>query len=163
MAEHSVTTIGISGHQNLPNAARLHAQRDICALLARQAKPVTGLSSLAAGADQLFAELVLAAGHRLHAVIPCRGYEVTFEGDALVAHQRLLAAAAAITELDFDEPSEAAFDAAGKYVVEHCDLLVAVWDGQPANGLGGTGDAVVHARHLGRDVLITWPGGVRRT
>ena len=157
-----MTIIGVSGHQNLPATARHQAERDIRALLARQPGPVTGLSGLAAGADHLFAELVLAAGHQLHAVIPCHGYEDTFDGDALAAYWRLRAAAAAVTELDFVHPSETAFDAAGKYVVEHCDLLVAVWDGQPAHGLGGTGDAVAHAREVGRDVLITWPEGVRR-
>jgi hypothetical protein len=158
-----VTTIGISGHQNLPDIARRHAERDIRTLLARQAGPVTGLSSLAAGADHLFAQLLLAAGHRLHAVIPCRSYADTFNPGDLAVYQTLRAAATEVTELDFAEPSETAFDAAGKYVVEHCDLLVAVWDGQPAHGLGGTGDAVAHARELRRDVLISWPEGVRRT
>ncbi|MFE5564803.1 hypothetical protein ACFQ68_07410 [Amycolatopsis japonica] len=155
--------IGVSGHQNLPEQARARAENDIRVLLARQAGSVVGLSSLAAGADHLFAELIVEAGHRLHAVIPCRGYQSTFTGDALATYQRLLAAAETVTELDFAEPGEEAFDAAGKYVVEHCDLLVAVWDGQPAHGHGGTGDAVAHARRLGRDVVITWPEGVRRT
>ncbi|WP_410644247.1 hypothetical protein [Amycolatopsis sp. lyj-346] len=158
-----MTTIGISGHQNLPDIARRHAERDIRTLLAQQNGPVTGLSSLAAGADHLFAGLLLAAGHRLHAVIPCRGYADTFNPADLTVYQKLRGAAAEVTELAFAEPSEAAFDAAGKYVVEHCNLLVAVWDGQPAHGLGGTGDAVAHARELGRDVLISWPEGVRRT
>jgi hypothetical protein len=158
-----VITIGISGHQNLPDIARRGAERDIRALLARQDGPVTGLSSLAAGADHLFAQLVLAAGHQLHAVIPCRGYEATFNPGNLAVYRELRAAAAEVTELDFIEPSESAFDAAGKYVIEHCDLLVAVWDGQPAHGLGGTGDAVAHARALGHDVLISWPEGIRRT
>ena len=158
-----MTTIGISGHQNLPDIARRHAERDIRALLASQAEPVTGLSSLAAGADHLFAQLLLAAGHRLHAVIPCRGYADTFNPGDLAIYQKLRAAATEVTELDFAEPSETSFDAAGKYVAEHCDLLVAVWDGQPAHGLGGTGDAVAHARALGRDVLISWPEGIRRT
>ena len=157
-----MAVIGISGHQVLPASARAHAERDIRALLARQTGVVTGLSSLAAGADQLFADLVLGAGCRLHAVIPSRGYESTFDGDARQAYLRLREAAETITELDFDRPGESAFAAAGEYVAEHCDVLVAVWDGQPARGLGGTGDAVAHARRLGRDVLVTWPEGVRR-
>ncbi|QWF80985.1 hypothetical protein [Amycolatopsis sp. CA-230715] len=156
-------SIGVSGHQNLPALARARAEKDIRALLARQVGRVIGLSSLAAGADHLFAELLVETGHRLHAVIPCRSYQETFTGADLTTYLGLRAAAHTVTELDFPSPSEKAFDAAGKYVVEHCDLLVAVWDGRPAHGLGGTGDAVARARKLHRDVLITWPEGVRRT
>lgn len=157
-----MTVIGVSGHQNLPEAARRHAENDIQALLARQDTPFTGMSSLAEGADQLFAELVLTAGGRLHVVIPSRDYETTLEGHALDTYRRLLAAAEETTRLPFDTPGEPAYHAAGNYIVEHCDLLVAVWDGHGARGLGGTGDAVAHARELGRDVLVSWPRGVRR-
>ena len=31
---------------------------------------------------------------------------------------------------------------AGAYIVKHCDVLIALWDGQPARGLGGTGQLV---------------------
>ncbi|MGW7537816.1 hypothetical protein [Amycolatopsis sp. NPDC054798] len=159
-----MATIGISGHRMLPAAARSRAERDIRALLARQETPVTGLASLAAGADQLFAELLLRAGHRLHVVIPCQGFvgSIDEEPDRKRC-QQLRAEAAVVTVLDFDHPSDDAFDAAGKFVVERCDLLVAVWDGQPARGRGGTGDAVAHARALGREVLIAWPEGLRRS
>ncbi len=154
--------IGISGHQNLPAAARRQAEDDIRPVLARQHGPFTGMTSLAEGADQLFAELVLKAGGSLHAVIPARGYETTFSGHALDTYHRLLGAATETTRLPFEAPDEAAFHAAGTYIVEHCDLLVAVWDGRPARGLGGTGDAVAHARALGREVLVSWPQGVER-
>lgn len=154
--------IGVTGHQALPEAARVHAEREIRGLLARQGDQVTGLTSLAEGADQLFARLVLDAGGALHVVIPSRGYDATFRGVALENYRQLSAAAAEVTELDFDRPDEPAYRAAGHFVVEHCDLLVAVWDGRPARGLGGTADAVARARALGRDVVITWPQGVRR-
>ena len=42
-------------------------------------------------------------------------------------------------------------------VADRCDLLIAVWDGQPAQGLGGTGDVVRYAREIGREVLVVWP------
>ncbi|ACU34159.1 hypothetical protein [Actinosynnema mirum] len=155
--------IGVSGHQDLPASAQAHAEKRIRALLAEQAAPVTGVGSLAEGADQLFAQLVLAAGGSLHVVIPSRGYETTFAVEARCLYRELLARADTVTELDFPEPGEQAYYAAGHHVAECCDLLVAVWDGQPARGLGGTADAVAHARELGRDVMIVWPEGVRRT
>jgi len=83
-------------------------------------------------------------------------------GSALDTFRELRAAAVMITEMDFAEPSEAAYYAASNYIVERCDLLVAVWDGRLAVGLGGTGHAVARANELGRDVMITWPQGVQR-
>ncbi len=64
--------------------------------------------------------------------------------------------------LDFAEPSEAAFMAAGEAVVGRCQVVIAVWDGLPAAGLGGTADAVARARELGRRVIVIWPTGVTR-
>jgi predicted flavoprotein YhiN len=42
-----------------------------------------------------------------------------------------------------------AYAAVGRYVLEHCDVLIAIWDGQSAQGLGGTGDIVAQARQRG--------------
>lgn len=152
-----MTTIGVTGHQTLPEAARIHAERAIEELLGGQSAPVIGLSSLAEGADQIFADVLLRSGGTLHAVIPCWGYVSAIAEASRQNYLRLLSAARSVTTLAYASPSEQAFDAAGQYIVEHCDLLVAVWDGQPARGLGGTADAVAHARRLGKDVAITWP------
>jgi hypothetical protein len=123
-------------------------------VLSRHAAPGDeALSCLAVGADQVFAEAALAAGLRLHAVVPCLGIEATFSAAELPGYQALLAAASRVTTLDFTAPSEDAFDAAGRFVVSACDLLVAVWDGEPARGKGGTGDIVKHAREVGRPVI----------
>ena len=43
-----------------------------------------------------------------------------------------------------------------------CDRLLAVWDGLPSRGLGGTGDIVTYARTLGRPVTVIWRDGVLR-
>jgi len=39
-------------------------------------------------------------------------------------------------------------------VLDHSDLLVAVWDGQPVVGLGGTGQIVGHA--VARRLPVLW-------
>ncbi|NGY65944.1 hypothetical protein G7043_44365 [Lentzea sp. NEAU-D13] len=154
--------IGVSGHQHLPTAARAHAERDIRVLFDRQTEPAVGMSSLAAGADQLFAQVVLGAGCALHAVIPAADYEHTLTGAAQDNYRRLLIASAQVTRLDFEHAGETAYYSAGRFIVDHCDLLVAVWDGEPARGLGGTADVVAKAREVGREVLVVWPQGVRR-
>lgn len=60
-------------------------------------------------------------------------------------YRRLLKNAAAVETLDFIQPEEKAFFEAGKRVVALADLVIAVWNGQPAKGLGGTADAVKYA------------------
>lgn len=157
-----MTAIGITGHQRIPDAALPYVIDGIRNEIAGQPGPVTGYSSLAAGADQLFAEEVVAAGGRLVAVVPCEGYEQTLDGDGLEGFRRLRAHAAETVVLEFARPSESAYLAAGKEVIDRSSVLIAVWDGEPARGLGGTGDAVAYARSLGKQVVVVWPEGVRR-
>jgi hypothetical protein len=112
-----------------------------------------GYTSLAIGADQLFAEHLVAAGVPFVAVVPCAAYDATFSESELVAYRRLLAEAGRVEVLPFPKPSEDAFLAAGKRVVDASDALLAVWDGEDARGRGGTGDIVAYALRLGRPVL----------
>ncbi len=112
------------------------------------------VSCLATGADQHLSRIGFARGARLSVVVPSRGYTTTFtELATRKEYDRLLNAAAEVVHLDFPEPSESAFFAAGKCVVDESDSVVAVWDGRDAAGLGGTGDVVAYAREHGRDVL----------
>jgi hypothetical protein len=144
-------------------------RRDVAAAIAQlladqEQGPLVGVSSLAEGADQLFAFAVLAAGGQLHAVIPSQGYEQTFATPrARSAYAALLLLAEQTTTMPFAEPSEDAFLAAGHEVADGCDLLIAVWDGRQAAGKGGTGDIVNHARARGREICVVWPDGARRT
>ena len=122
-----------------------------------------GVSSLAEGADQLFAAQVLAVGGVLEVILPCHDYVgslVTDDGRARFAELRQ--AAATVITLPFPKPSGEAFLAAGKALVERCDHLFAVWDGGPSRGVGGTGDVVAYARSLGRPVTVLWVDGVIR-
>jgi hypothetical protein len=158
-----VTSVGITGHQNLPTVGLAYIRDGISSCLASAATPLVGVSSLAAGADQLFAELVLATGGELTAVIPCADYETTFSSPAdLDRYRELLAAAATAQILDYPHACEDAYFAAGLAVVERADELIAVWDGQPARGHGGTADIVQHAREAGKPTTVIWPAGVRR-
>jgi len=156
-----MTTVGITGHQRIPEEALNYVTRRMIECLESQAAPLVGYSSLAIGADQIFAQSVLDLGGQLMAIIPCEGYEATFSKEDLPAYKQLLIQAQA-TVLDFPEPSERAFMAAGEEVIDSSDVIIAIWDGLPAAGLGGTADAVAHARSLGKQVVVIWPEGVQR-
>ncbi|MEI8007341.1 MAG: hypothetical protein WCI48_14140 [Bacteroidota bacterium] len=49
---------------------------------------------------------------------------------------------------------EDGYEQAGKELVDSCELLIAVWDGQPSNGKGGTAEIVEYACSVNR--LVVW-------
>jgi hypothetical protein len=49
-----------------------------------------------------------------------------------------------------------AYEQAGRYVVDHCDVLIAVWDGEPSRGRGGTAEVVQYALKLHHPVIRVW-------
>lgn len=156
------TLVGFTGHQGLDVRTERSVDAAVRALL-QDRLPLTGICSLAEGSDQIFARAVVDNGGSLIVVIPCRGYEQTFgDGAALVTFQEFLSKASRVIELDFPEPSEEAFWAAGQRVVKEADQVIAVWDGEPAGGLGGTADVVQFARSEGKPVTIVWPDGAAR-
>jgi len=77
-------------------------------------------------------------------------------------YEYLLKAAGSQVQLDYERPSEEAFMAGGKAVVDGCDILLAVWDGKPAAGLGGTADVVAYAKESGKPIEVIWPEGASR-
>ena len=165
-----MTAVGISGHRVLSESVSDYVSDELRTLLNQISTWETidspallvGYSCLAIGADQTFARSVLDAGGELVAVIPCEDYEQTFAGDELGEYRRLLGRCREVITLPFASPSEEAFMAAGEELVRRSELLIAVWDGRPAVGLGGTGDVVALATSLGRETHIIWPTGVER-
>lgn len=150
-------TIGITGHQELSTEAEAFVKAHMPSEL-KAASATRCVSSLAAGADQLFAQAALANELPLHVVVPCQHYEDAFSSpQALAQYQELRNQAVSEETLNYDQPSSAAFLTAGQRVADLSDKLLAIWDGQPARGEGGTADIVAYARRLGKPVLVLWP------
>lgn len=102
-------------------------------------------------------------GGRLHVIVPSADYASTFLNSTdRTNYNSLLARAESIESLDYPRPSEDAFLEAGRKAVEMSDVLIAIWDGQPARGKGGTADVVGIAQDLGRRVVVLWPSGESR-
>jgi hypothetical protein len=155
---------GITGHQSVANPSRTWRwiAREFRRLLVELDADV-GASSLAEGTDQVFAEIVLALEMELIAIVPFEGYETRFGS----AHGRrkyfeLLGRASRVEILPSALTVEVGYLNAGMRVVEISDVLLAVWDGNPARGLGGTADIVEYALlrgvpivHLNPDSLTT--------
>lgn len=142
--------IGITGHQRLddPGAWRWVA-KVIREELERASPPLVGVTSLAIGADQLLARLVLEQGGAIHAVLPFADIERSFSPEALSAYRQLVEQST-VEVLVTPGTDEDAYLAAGHRVVDLSDVVLAVWNGRPAKGKGGTADVVAYAMRSGK-------------
>lgn len=155
--------VGITGHSNLsPNSVPAVADA-LRAALTDVGKPLTGVSCLARGADQVFARVVLEIGGELHIVLPAADYrESKVRSDNRAEFEELLERAEKVHVLPFVTSDRAAYAAGNATVLSDIDALFAVWDGMPPDGKGGTGDTVLLARERGVPVTVVWPDGARR-
>jgi hypothetical protein len=141
-----MTTLGITGHRALPQKSDWDWVADhLRALVLATPPPLKGISSLAVGVDQLFASIVLEAGGILDSVIPFEGYDRIFSRSEFFNFQRLRGLCATVEVLERVGSDEECYLAAGRRVVDLCDQMLAVWNGRPAEGLGGTADIVAYA------------------
>jgi hypothetical protein len=148
-----MTRVGITGHQRLDDPdAWAWVEQALGAELDKLGTPLIGITSLAVGADQLFARVVLARGGSLVAILPLADIERTFPPEALADFRELYSRSNAVI-LDTPGGDEEAFFAAGQRVVDTADLLLAVWDGKPQQSRGGTAEVVAYATDRGASVI----------
>ena len=159
----TMLSFGVTGHRKLASDdPRLAAQ--VANAMREALQDLSGptaesgivVSSLAEGADRLVARVGLDQfGFRLVVPLPMPAddYETDFEStESRREFHGLLARAAAIVEaplLSTDFAWKHAGHArnqqyawGGAYLVSACDVLVALWDGAPARGVGGTANVV---------------------
>ena len=145
--------IGITGHQRLSDATTWQWVADaIRSELSIVPLPLVGITSLAIGADQLLARLVLERGGQIHAILPYQDIERSFSLEDLTAFRELVNEAN-IEVLYTPGTDQDAYLAAGFRVADLSDLLIAVWDGRPPDGKGGTADVVAYAERKGVPLL----------
>jgi hypothetical protein len=155
--------IGVSGHRGLPGQTQKLVDAALREVLVPHTGPeLVGVSCLAGGPDQLFARAVLDLGGVLEVVVPAEHHRDGLERQERDGYDELLATAGRIDRLPFVESTPEAPLAAGQTIVDRCDLLIAVWDGQSSRGLGGTADTVAYARDRRVPVTVVWPQGATR-
>jgi hypothetical protein len=153
--------IGVTGHRFLAEVDKLAEGIDAAIARVRglfPGEPLTVVSPLAEGADRLVADRVLAVkGSRLMAPLPFAKTEYLrdFESpESKAEFERLLGRTDEVVELPAREGRNSAYEAVGLYVLDHCDVLIAVWDGKIEQGQGGTAGIVAGARE--RALPIAW-------
>lgn len=165
-----VVRVGVTGHR--PNGLQaanknmlnkhiqevLVAIKDIVQVIHRDtvtyydnSAPVLRLiSPLAEGADRMVANEAISQGYELQCPLPFERnqYQKDFvTPDSWVEYNSLLNQATAVLELDGQViDKDSAYLAVGQMVLNQCDILIAIWDGNEARGSGGTAQIVNEAR-----------------
>lgn len=157
--------VGVTGHRDLreEQLPGLRAQTSAFFLDLRRrypGLPITLLSPLAAGADQLVTEVARELGVRVIALLPVPAelYRTDFDEPAALAfYDRqlrevetlelpLLHANNAEAVAQAGRARDLQYAQAGIFASSHCHILLALWDGEPSSLLGGTAQVV--AFHL---------------
>ncbi|MBW8368486.1 MAG: hypothetical protein K0M70_11605 [Arenimonas sp.] len=161
--------VGVTGHRDLreEQLPELSGQvRDFFLGLRRNYPriPLTLLSPLASGADQLVTQVAQELGVRVVAVlpVPVAMYRDDFDepgSQATFDHQLAHAEVLELPILRASHPASVAagghardlqYAQAGIFASSHCHVLLALWDGEPSGLLGGTAQVV--AFHLQGDM-----------
>ena len=155
-----VVEIGVTGHRVLTELDRLVAGLEVVVDRLEAAFPGewTVVSALAEGADRLATRRLLDHdGTKLTAVLPLPrdDYEADFtSSDSRREFDGLLRRAGDVVEVPVQPNRDAAYEAGGVAMLERADVVIAVWDGRPAQGLGGTGGIVAEVRR--RELPLAW-------
>ncbi|MEV6811321.1 hypothetical protein [Micromonospora sp. NPDC051296] len=155
--------VGVAGHIDLtPTTERLVADALRVELRRISDRPVHGVTCLAAGTDQIFARVVLAAGGTYEVVLPALDYRDTIGPAGRAAFDELLARATEIIHTGYHSSGTAAYLAANQEMLKRVQWLVAVWDGVPGCHAASTDRTLGSARHRGIPTTVIWPAAARR-
>jgi len=151
--------VGVTGHVDVPDET---VDWIVGALTDRLRLVVTpgwrGITCLAMGADQIFAQVVLALNGSLHVVLPAQDYELNGIDDGnRESFRGLLALADDVETMPYLVSDRVAFFAASEQMLNRCDMLLAVWNGRPSRQMGDTADVVRKAREMHIPVTVIWP------
>lgn len=155
--------VGITGHRGLSESV----EAQVRALLLRhvgtyEGRDLVGISCIADGPDAWWAQAVLAAGGRIEVVVPAAKYRENLPEWHHPVYDDLMEQASYVHDTGLRESTSEAHQAGSEILVGLSDRLVAVWDGKPARGFGGTADVVAYAERVGVPVTILWPEGASR-
>jgi hypothetical protein len=174
--------IGVTGHRDLRDQDLPRIEREVEGIIARLRHdylgdkgetPIIVLSALAEGADRLVARLALAQGAKLIAPLPLprdeyrRDFEPGLKPGNAAEFDALLAQAIAAPIIPFTpgnsieaarrDPKKRAeqYQAVGLFIVQHCNILIAVWDGDEKEMAVGGSAQVIRFKRDGIPVEVS--------
>lgn len=162
--------VGVTGHRFINDVQAISEGVILGFDLIRAMQPKCALrfySMLAQGADQLVVCLALDELKPVIDVVlpaPVPDYLSTFTtDDSRVTFYSLLQKVQNVIGCPPEESPQFDFTAANDYLVDKSDILLAIWDGNPAQGSGGTGDVVAAARRHKMPLIWVFSENCRNT
>jgi hypothetical protein len=150
--------VGLIGHRDItdPHAEdRIRKEaRSYFSKWKAEGENIEILTQLAVGADTILTKTALEYGAKLVLVIPYEGFKEDFSAHELQEYQTLSRHAQHAERLPFRERSDQAYEAAGHWIADHADFVLAVWDGEPAHGDGGTASILTYAQQHGKKTHV---------
>lgn len=155
--------LGITGHRGLSDDTRVLVCVALREVVARyRPEDLVGVSCIADGPDAWFARMVLDHGGRIEVVVPAEEYRDGLPVEHHETYDGLLREAVQVHSTGLTASDSRAHMAGSEVLVGLVDEVLAVWDGLPARGYGGTADVVAYAERVGVPVRVLWPDGARR-
>jgi hypothetical protein len=165
--------LGVLGHRNVRpdhpglmdaiDAALAAVNHEVAALRVPPTRVcLAAVSSLAEGADRILAREILAReaavgrDARLEVILPLdkENYREDFGSAESREEFNHLLDGAIVDVIGPTESREHAYEAAGHAVVDRSDIVIVLWDGEPARGRGGTAEIRRYA--LRRNKRVFW-------
>lgn len=148
--------IGVTGHRTVTDEHIIRSKikeviKNICTPIT---SPLTIISPIAEGSDRLVTQEILSFdnnvyNNKLIVVLPLTKEDYMDDFKTIESKEEfinLLNQASKIITLPETSSRKDAYLQVGKYVVDECDVLIAIWDGLPSRGKGGTAEIVDYAR-----------------
>ena len=153
----SVLAVGFTGHRNLADEPKC---RKLISDFLREQKAATqgvlyGVSSAAAGGDLAFAESCVELEIPLRVLLPLpkERFRQDFDPVTWLRVEQLLSRAVSVAVTCDHESREEGYYECGIETVQQSQLMIALWDGEPSRGMGGTQEIVSFARKMGKPVV----------
>lgn len=130
---------------------------DLAKAVIRETGATKVISGMALGWDQALAQAAVELGVPFVAAVPFKGQERKWPEASQVRYWELLDRAERVVIVSTGGFSREAMETRNEWMVDHADLLVALWDSGPS----GTGNCIAYAQRIGKPVQNHWARWVR--
>lgn len=133
-----------------------HLEREIKGALRKELIyqcPDSCISGMAVGVDQWACEVCLELGIPYDAAIPFAGQDQRWPYTSRAHWLKLIREASLLHIISEGGYSPQKMQIRNMWMVDHSDLLIAVWNGTP----GGTANCVNYAKSVGREIVMIDP------
>lgn len=125
----------------------------------KENKATHAISGMALGVDTVFAMVVLKLRNtgildvKLECAIPCSNQSSRWLENSVKLYNKILGEADKVTFVSKTVYTPQCMQRRNEYMVNNCDLLIAVWNGSP----GGTKNCVDYAKKLNKKIIYINP------